>query len=359
MVTKLRPRLEAAGEFGIFLEFPIKEGGTEKEAFDDSFVLVNEAEQLGVDSLWLAEYHFSPGRVMASPIAILSNIAARTERIRLGTAVILLPLANPIRVAEEIATLDLVSGGRVEFGIGRGTFPNVHEGFNSPFVESRGRFEESLEIILKAWTNQTFSFEGEYYHLNDIEVTPKPLQSPHPPVRVGVTSAESFITTGRMGHDILINPSRVFTLAGLKPEIEAYHQAWKDAGHKGKGKVGLRVPVYLSEDAQKAHDEPMESALFSMGRLSDRVASYAKYGGTTGNWGKEAEDVKNMSYDDWFRDKVAYGTPEAVTEKLQALAEELGLNQILFEVDFGNKIPLKNQINSMRLMMEKVAPNLG
>ncbi len=109
------------------------DGGTEKKAFDESLVLVNEAEKLGVDSLWLAEYHFNPGRVMASPITILSNIAARTENIRLGTAVILLPLANPLRVAEEIATLDLISGGRVEFGIGRGTFPNVHEGFNSPF----------------------------------------------------------------------------------------------------------------------------------------------------------------------------------------------------------------------------------
>ena len=345
-------------ELGIFLEFPIRQGGTEKEAFDDSFVLVNEAENLGVDSLWVAEYHFSPGRVLASPITVISNIAARTERIRLGTAVMLLPLANPVRVAEEIATLDLLSGGRVEFGIGRGTFPNVHEGFNSPFAESRGRFEESLEIILKAWTNQTFSFEGEYYHLKDLEVTPKPYQKPHPPVRVGVTSAESFPTTGRMGYDMLINPSRVFTLEGLKPQIEEYHQAWKDAGHGGKGKVGLRVPVYLSKDPRKAHDEPMESALFSMGRLSDRVASYADYGNTTGNWGQEAETVKNMSYDDWVRDKVAFGTPEAVTEKLQGLTEHLGLDHIMFEVNYGNMIPLENQLNSMRLMMEKVAPNL-
>ncbi|MQG63846.1 MAG: LLM class flavin-dependent oxidoreductase [SAR202 cluster bacterium] len=353
------PRLEAAVEFGIFLEFPVREGGTEKEAFDESFVLVNEAEKLGVDSLWLAEYHFSPGRVMASPITILSNIAARTERIRLGTAVMLLPLANPVRVAEEIATLDLVSGGRVEFGIGRGTFPNVHEGFNSPFSESRGRFEESLEIIIKAWTNETFSFEGEFYNLKDLTVTPKPYQEPHPPVRVGVTSAESFMTTGRLGYDILINPSRVFTLAGLKPEIDGYHQAWKDAGHTGRGKVGLRVPVYLSDDPEKAYDEPMESALFSMGRLSDRVASYAKYGGTTGNWGQEAETVKNMSYDDWFRDKVAYGTPEAVTEKLNSLTEELGLDQIMFEVNFGNKIDLDKQVNTLRLMMEQVVPNLN
>ena len=346
-------------EFGIFLEFPVREGGTYKEAFDESFQLVDEAEKLGVDSVWLAEYHFSPRRVMSSPITVLSNVAARTELIRLGTAVILLPLANPVRVAEEIATLDQVSGGRVNFGIGRGTFPNVHEGFGSPFTESRGRFEESLEIILKAWTNETFSFEGEYYNLKDLEVTPKPYQKPHPPVRVGVTSAESFPTTGRMGYDILINPSRVFTLLGLKPQMEEYHQAWKDAGHKGKGKVGLRMPVYLSKDAQKAHDEPQESALFSMGRLSERVASYAEYGGTTGNWGQEAETVKNMSYDDWVRDKVAFGTPDAITEKLQALTEELGLNQIMFEVDFGNKIPLDNQLNSLRLMMEKVAPNLG
>ena len=346
-------------EFGMFLEFPVTEGRTEKDAFDDSFVLINEAEKLGVDSLWLAEYHFNPGRVMASPITIFGNVAARTENIRLGTAVILLPLANPLRVAEEIATLDLVSGGRVEFGIGRGTFPNVHEGFNSPFEESRGRFDESLEIILKAWANETFSFDGEYYKFEDVTVTPKPFQKPHPPIRVGVTSVESFATTGRMGHSMIINPSRVFTLAGLKPQIEAYHQAWKDAGHKGKGTVGLRIPVYLSEDAQKAYDEPRESALFSVGRLSDRTAKYDGHLGTTGDWGAEAEVIRNMSYDDWFRDKVAYGTREAVTEKLQVLSEELGLDQIMFEVNFGNLIPLDNQLNSLRLMMEKVAPNLG
>ena len=346
-------------EFGVFLEFPVVEGRTEQDAFDESFVLIEEAEKLGVGSLWLAEYHFNPGRVMAAPITILSNVAARTKNIRLGTAVILLPLANPLRVAEEIATLDLVSGGRVEFGIGRGTFPNVHEGFNSPFDESRGRFDESLEIILKAWSNDNFSFEGDFYKFNDVVVTPKPYQKPHPPIKVGLTSVESFAVTGRMGQDILINPSRVFTLAGLKPQIEEYHQAWKDAGHAGKGKVGLRIPIYLSNDAQKAHDEPMESAMFSVGRLSDRTAKYDGYLGTTGNWGEEAEIIRNMSYDDWFRDKVAYGTPEAVREKLQGLTETLGLDQIMFEVNFGNQIPLENQLNSMRLMMEKVAPNLA
>ena len=345
-------------DFGLFLEFPVREGSSENEAFKESFRLVDEAEELGVESVWLAEYHFNPGRVLASPVTISSAIAGRTQRIRLGTAVFLLPLANPVRVAEEIATLDHISDGRVEFGIGRGTFPNVHEGFGVPFAESRGRFEESIEIILKAWTTESFSFEGEHFTINELTVSPKPFQTPHPPIRVGVTSAESFPIIGRMGYNILINPSRVFTLAELKPSIQEYRQARRDAGHEGEGKVGLRIPIYLSHDAQKAHDEPMESAMFSMGRLSDRVASYSGHVGTLGDWGAQAERVRNMTYDDWVRDKVAYGTPEAVLEKLASLGEELGLDQVMFEVNYGNLIPLENQSNSLRLMMEEVVPNL-
>ena len=264
-----------------------------------------------------------------------------------------------MRVAEEIATLDQISDGRVEFGIGRGTFPNVHEGFGVPFEESRGRFEESIEIILKSWTTETFSFEGEHFNIPEVSVNPKPFQAPHPPIRVGVTSAESFPILGRMGFDILINPSRVFTLAELKPSIDDYRRAWREAGHDGDGRVGLRIPVYLSRDARKAHDEPMESSLFSMGRLSDRVASYAGHVGTLGDWGAQADRVRNMTYDDWLRDKVAYGTPEAVTEKLNSLTEDLGLDQVMFEINFGNLIPLENQANSLRLMMEEVAPNLA
>ena len=346
-------------DLGLFLEFPVREGSTENQAFKESFALVDQAERLGVPSVWMAEYHFNPGRVLASPTTILSAIAGRTERIRLGTAVLLLPLANPVRVAEEIATLDQISDGRVEFGVGRGTFPNVHEGFGVPFEESRGRFEEGMEIILKAWTTDSFSFEGEYFNLPEMSVNPKPYQSPHPPVRVGVTSAESFPILGRMGYDILINPSRVFTLPELKPSIRDYRDAWKAAGHEGQGKVGLRIPVYLSEDPQKAHDEPMDSALFSMGRLSDRVASYAGHLGTLGDWGAQAERVRSMTYDDWLRDKVAYGTPEAVTDKLNSLGEELGLDQVMFEINFGNLIPLEKQANSLQLMMEQVAPNLA
>lgn len=343
-------------DFGLFLEFPRREGATHQQAFEECFALVDEAEARGVDSVWLAEYHFSPGRVLSSPITIASAIAARTKHVRIGLGVLCLPLGNPVRIAEEVATLDHISQGRLEFGVGRGTFPNVHEGYNVPFHESRDRFEEFLEVIVKSWTTESFSFEGKYITCQDLCVEPKPFQTPYPPIHIGITSAESFPIMGKLGYPILINPSRVFALSDLAPYISEYRQAWQEAGHEGEGKVGLRIPVYVAETAERAYQEPQESAMLSVQRLGERVGSYATYGGTTGDWKAEADQILALNYDEWLRDKVAYGTAEAVEDRLHHLQEELGLDQIIFDVNYGNLIPQERQHHSLRLFMEKVAP---
>ena len=344
-------------DFGLFLEFPRREGVTQADAFDECFALAEKGEALGVDSVWLAEYHFNAGRVLSAPVTIASSIATRTERVRIGLAVLCLPLGNPVRIAEEVATLDHISKGRLEFGVGRGTFPNVHEGYNVPFQESRDRFEEFLEVIVTAWTSETFSYEGEYFSCTDLDIEPKPYQSPHPPIHLGITSAESFPIMGNLGHPIFINPSRVFALSELAPHISEYRKAWKQAGHDGEGSVGLRIPIYVAETSEQAHHEPQESAMFSVNRLGNRVASYADYGGTTGDWQAESDRILGMSYDDWLRDKVAYGTPGEVTDKLHRLREELSLDQIVFEVNFGSQIPPERQHNSLRMFMEDVVPH--
>ncbi len=343
---------------GLFLEFPRRENSTYQEAFQEGFALVDEAESLGIQSVWLAEYHFNAGRVLSAPITIASALAARTQNIRIGLAVHILPLGNPVRIAEEIATLDHISQGRIEFGVGRGTFPNVHEGYGVPFVESRGRFEESLEIITRAWTTESFSFTGEYYQCHDLDIEPKPLQDPFPPIRVGVTSAESFPIVGRMGFPIFVNPSRVFTLDDLAEPIQEYRQAWKNAGHEGEGEVGVRVPIYVAATAEAAYADPQQSAMFSMQRLGTRVGSYATYGGTAGNWGAESERILGMSYDDWLRDKVVYGTPENVTERLRRLKQVLGLDQLVFEINYGNQLSHDQQLNSLRMFNKEVLPQL-
>jgi alkanesulfonate monooxygenase SsuD/methylene tetrahydromethanopterin reductase-like flavin-dependent oxidoreductase (luciferase family) len=345
-------------DVGLFVEFPCREGMTEREAFAECFALVDEAEARGVDSVWLAEYHFAPISVLASPITVASAIAARTQRIRIGLAVVLLPLGHPIRVAEDIATLDHISQGRVEFGIGRGTFPDTHDGFNSPFHESRERFDEYLEVILKAWTTERFSFEGKYYRCEDLYVRPKPLQTPHPPIRIGVTSEVTFPLVGRMGYPLIINPSRVFALTELRPYIEQYRQAWYEAGHAGTPQVGLRVPLYVAETAERAYEEPKASALTAIRGLGERVAGSASRRGTTGDWGAQAEHIQHMTYEDWLRDKVVYGTPETVVPRLQQLRDELGLTQLMYEVNYGRQIPYELQLKNLRLITKYVIPQL-
>jgi alkanesulfonate monooxygenase SsuD/methylene tetrahydromethanopterin reductase-like flavin-dependent oxidoreductase (luciferase family) len=346
-------------DFGLFLEFSGQENADEAEVFQQGFSLIDEAESLGVNSVWLPEYHFIPFSVLSSPIAVATAVAARTTRMRIGFGVYLLPLANPLKVAEEVATLDHISNGRVEFGVGRGTFPEHHDAFNSPYTESRSRFDEYLEIILKAWTGEEFSFDGNHYHCEGIKLKPRPVQRPHPPVRVGVTSAETFPIIGRMGYPIFINPSRAFALSDLAPHIEAYLKAWKDAGHAGEGEVGLRVPLYVSETEEKAYSEPKESALTSMTGLAQRVAVSASREGTTGNWQAESEQLANMTYDDWLRDKVVYGTPDRVVDRLQQLIEELHLTQIVYEINLGRQIPHELQSKCLRLLTEQVFPNIG
>jgi len=345
-------------DFGLFLEFSGRENEDEAKVFQRGFAIVDEAEGLGIDSVWLPEYHFIPVSVLSSPIAVASSIASRTKTMRIGFGVYLLPLANPIRVAEEVATLDHISNGRVEFGIGRGTFPEHHDAFNSPYPESRTRFDEYLEIILKAWTEEQVTFSGNHYSCQDIRVKPKPIQQPHPPIRVGVTSAETFKIIGQLGYPIFINPSRAFALSDLSPYIEEYLKSWREAGHVGNGEVGLRVPIYVSDTEAKAYEEPRESALASITSLAERVAVSASREGTTGNWQAESELLSKMTYDDWIRDKVVYGTPGRVFDRLTQLKEELHLNQIVYEINFGRMIPYQLQIKCLRMLAETVLPNL-
>ena len=343
---------------GVFLEFPALEDVTDQQAFQQGFKIAEEAERLGAEAVWLAEYHFIPFSVLSSPVMVATAIAARTSKIRIGLGVLLLPLGNPIRIAEEIATLDHICQGRLDFGVGRGTFPEHHDAFLSPYPESRGRFEEYLEIILKAWTTEQFSFEGDHYKCYDLAVRPKPYQQPHPPIRIGITSAETFPIIGRMGYPVFVNPSRVFALSELAEHVNAYQAAWKEAGHPGEGNVGIRLPVYLAETEEKAYNEPMESTQVTMQGIGVRVAASADRVGTPGDWRAESARLMDMTYDDWLRDKVVFGTPERVLDRLLELKEQLQLSHIVFEFNSGRRIPHELQLNSLRLLMDRVVPHL-
>src|SRR5439155_17180035 len=147
-------------EFGMFHEFPYLPGRSETEAFDEAMEQVEAAERWGLDAMWLAEIHFAPERTyLSAPLAIASAIAARTSRIKIGIAVQVLPLCHPLRLAEEAATVDQISDGRLIFGVGRSGLPRTYEAYGIPYAESRDRFAETLEIIERAWSQPRFSYE--------------------------------------------------------------------------------------------------------------------------------------------------------------------------------------------------------
>ena len=158
-------------DFGIFTE-QIRRGSSQGEAFGELFELVDAAEAWGLDVVWLAEMLVNPTRsVLSAPLLVASWIVARTKRLRVGTAVQLLPLNHPLRVAGEVATLDHLSHGRFDFGVGRSGGPRAYDALGVPYEESQGRFFEALEIILSAWKGEPFSYEGKFYR-------PAPVSAP-------------------------------------------------------------------------------------------------------------------------------------------------------------------------------------
>src|SRR5262245_731364 len=175
-------------EFGVFHEFPRYAGVTDAEVFTQSFAQVDAAERWGLDVIWIAELHFLPERSVASaPLLIASAIASRTRRMKIGIAVQVLPLCHPLRLAEEVATLDHISNGRLVFGVGRSGFPHTYEAYGIPYGESRERFAEVLEILQGSWSQERFSFPGQFYKVRNVTVIPRPLQQPYPELRVAAT----------------------------------------------------------------------------------------------------------------------------------------------------------------------------
>src|SRR3569833_1461052 len=155
-------------EFGMFLEFEPGSGRTETQAFDDAFALVDAGERGGLDVAWLAELHVTERSLLSAPLTVAAAVAARTSRIKIGIAVQVLPLCHPLRLAEETATVDQISHGRLSFGVGRSTFPRTYDAYGVPFGESRDRFAETLEIVKRAWPQPTFSYEGKFHSFHAV-----------------------------------------------------------------------------------------------------------------------------------------------------------------------------------------------
>ena len=344
--------------FGAFMEFNNRTGVPEAQAFQEGFRMVDAAEEMGQDGVWLAELHFNPTRsVLSSPIVVATSIATRTKRLRVGMAVYVLPLSNPLRIAEEVATVDHISEGRFEFGIGRSGFARSYDVFGIAYDESQERFAESLQIILQAWEGKELSYQGKYYSVENATITPAPYQQPHPPLRIAANSADTFVRLGQAGHPIFVG-LRGMDIPELQKNVKEYRRAWNEAGHPGDGDVSLRIPVYAGETKQGASDEPFESIGGYFGRMGSLYRDQAEKAGleSTELAGGRADQLAALSYDEMLKTKIAFGTAEGLIDRFTQLKEELGLDGVVAELNPGGLIPEERVLRSLRIVIEKVMP---
>jgi len=318
--------------FGLFGGAKTKRslGSGDSHGYSDFIDYVVEAERLGFHSVFLVEHHFTGAGQVSASLTLLTYLAARTRTMRLGTAVVVLPWHNPVLVAEQAATLDLLSGGRLEFGVGKGYRAGEFAGFQIPMTEAAERFDEAIEIIRKAWTSEgTFSHHGKRWHFDNIVVEPEPLQRPHPPLWLAAGSPESIRRAAREGYNLLLDQLGSIDLsieraALFRDECRRIGRAYDPA------MIGLTraLQIVRTEDERAAAYETREKVIRTIGDL-------ARGGG-------------KPSLED---DAPLLGTPEEIIARIRRLRDG-GIENILL-------VDPNASIAALRLFAEHVMTAFG
>ncbi len=298
--------------------------------YDRAFQRIDVMEQTGYDAVWLAEHHFSTYSVCPSIHMMGTHIAARTKRLRIGTAVSLAPFYHPLRLAEEVALLDVLSEGRVNWGAGRGFDPTEFRCFGVEREDSYPRFRETVDLVLQAWRSERLTYHGKYHHYDDVEVLPKPLQQPHPPVWLAATSPDAVAWCAQNGYTILMDPHGSHTDIAVKRAL--YEEELTKAGHSMRGReIPMARNIALGRTQDEAEEVARNGAKFMFGSYlplgvgAAQPAAQKTAPGTLGRGGEAPTDAIER----YVNEVVICGTPEKVFDDLQALEESLPLEYLM------------------------------
>ena len=297
---------------------------------------------------------------MSAPLSIASAIAARTRQIKIGIAVQVLPLCHPLRLAEEAATVDQLSHGRLILGVGRSGVAQTYAAYGVPYAESQDRFREILDILQRAWTEPSFSYEGRYHCFKDVSLVPKPYQKPVPAIRIAASTPDTFPAIGRRGAPVFASV-RHTTWSDLAGQVRSYQDAWEAAGHPGRGQVFVSAPTYLAETEAQARAEPRDSIMHFYHEQAALLEGAAKLVDpvTAARRMQRVHHLRARSYEDALETNVLVGAPDRIAEKLKSLQSEIGLSGILAELNCGGLIPHKDVLNALRLLCEEVMPRFA
>jgi alkanesulfonate monooxygenase SsuD/methylene tetrahydromethanopterin reductase-like flavin-dependent oxidoreductase (luciferase family) len=335
------------------------------ETYQDELSLMEMSEGLGFDSVWALDHHFTGYVMSPDPTQLLSYVAGRTRRMQLGTAVIVLPWHDPVEIAEKIALLDVVSGGRTIFGFGRGAATVEYNGFRINMEEARDRFVESAIIIRKGLTQPSFSFDGKYYKIPEMQIRPRPISHPENRFYASSVSPESAEIMAKLGLGVLIIAQRSWE------DTAADYARYRDTALANnitpRPPIGL-LNILVSDDAREAaelgnrHLEVMWDSIdnhyhFSDGHLRG-VKGYEFYAKLEKTYSKlQADAEAKVKAIEFFRSLHAAGTPEQVLEKLRYIHQTVALEHVIGTFAFGG-LPYPKLERSFKLFSEKVLPVL-
>jgi alkanesulfonate monooxygenase SsuD/methylene tetrahydromethanopterin reductase-like flavin-dependent oxidoreductase (luciferase family) len=298
-------------------------------------------DRAGYDGVWLAEHHFSGFSVCPSVHMMAVMAAARTERLRIGTAVSLAPFYQPLRLAEEVALLDVLSGGRVNWGAGRGFAPGEFAAFGIPLAESVSRFRETVDVVLQAWTGERLTHHGEHFDFDGVEVLPKPLQQPHPPVWMAATSESAIAWAASRGFSILMDPH--CTQAELAEKRRDYGQRLSAAGYSPAGRdIPMARLIAVADDPARAQEVARRGAAWMVGSYIGPQHGHVPAGRKAV---ARADPVER-----YVSDVILHGTADSVIDQILSLRESAELNYLLCA-------PLSQE--SFTLLTDEILPALA
>lgn len=318
------------------------------DVYRDELQLIREAEQLGFDTIWLTEHHFAEDGYSPSIIPLAAAIAATTERVRIGFNLLLLPLHDAVKVAEDIATLDVLSNGRIDVGVGQGYAVHEFAGFGVDMSDRLGRFREGLDVLDGLWTNETFSYTGKHYTIDNARLMPRPVQQPRPPLWIGATSEPGVRRAGRRGANLLGLASRQLQ--------QVYEEARTEAGLDPATAEVLQLQwTHVAAD----DDLAWEQAAPSFHHLLTVYAEWANASADSDKGGPKTvvppvDELRDPPGPLMFRP--AFGGPASVAETIVAMMQRARTTHLGLGVLPGMDPAATRR--SMELYMREVAPAL-
>jgi alkanesulfonate monooxygenase SsuD/methylene tetrahydromethanopterin reductase-like flavin-dependent oxidoreductase (luciferase family) len=333
-------------KLGVFLNTNYGADENVATRFREAADQVRMARDYGFSSVCVGQ-HFLTEYQKLHPIPLLARLAAESGDMRLLPGILLLPLFNPVYIAEELATLDVVSGGRVLFGIGVGYRDVEFEAFGVRKSDRGARLEESLQVIKRLWTEDEVSFEGRFFRIPKVEVRTRPLQRPHPPIWVAAQADAGVRRAARLGDVLFLNPQA--RIATLRDQAELFRRTRQELGRPLPEEMACHKEVFIAPDMDTALREGKPF-------LEGKLKMYARWGQARELPAASAGFV-NEGFDDFRKDRIIVGDPEHCIEEFRRYHREVGINHFSCVLNWPG-MQHWQVLRSIQLLGERVLPAL-